>query len=132
MVGTETVKSLQSGCVCQAGKYGPFCNWNEPTDEAQKLCENGIYNSQNYLTGCECRIDGKVTPYHGWYCEIHNRRLCTDGKFFDVTEMSDKVGKCPTGLSGNKCCKNCGEIIKNCGLCKQDSENQCKLLNVLL
>lgn len=127
MVGTETVKSLQSGCACKVGNFGPFCDWDEPTEDAKKLCKNGVYNANNYLTGCDCKTaEGHVTPFHGWYCEVHNRNLCAEGEFYDVTNMSNEVGKC---TRFEKCCKNCGEIIKNCALCKQDEDTQCKLSN---
>ena len=111
-VGAKTVETLFSVCKCKSN-YGPFCTWSEaPTN----LCENGKLNVENYLSGCECRnSDGVLLPYHGWYCEIHNRVLCEDDeKFYDASKMK-KVGD-----SSSRVCKPCEEIIKNCGECEQE------------
>ena len=74
-----------------------------------------------FLSGCECKnSDDEFTPYHGWYCEVHNRVLCADEenpdeeKFYDASKM-EKVGD-----SSWKVCKKCEEIIRNCGECEQN------------
>lgn len=130
-VGTETLEDLAFGCNCKGlDKYGPYCNWDEPQAGERDFCGFGKYNISNFLSGCECRdkLTNEPVPYHGWYCDIHNRALCDKskstqfhGKFYDVTTMKDKVGDCCSSV-----CKDCDKIIKNCGECKQDEENNCK------
>ena len=69
-----------------------------------QLQRYGRYNIENFLSACECRDKtmNEAIPYHGWYCDIHNRLLCDKskasfyhGQFYDVNPMnSDKVADC--------------------------------------
>ena len=126
-VGSQTVEYLETGCNCEAGSYGPFCSWPEPNKNDDNFCVNGRYNSDNFLSGCECRNDDNTaTPYHGWYCEVHNRALCNKniykGRFYDVKAMDKNiVGDCCASV-----CKTCGEARPNCAECQQDDDTQCK------
>lgn len=113
-VGSRTVESFYSVCRCN-GNFGPLCTWSEAPKN--NLCENGAgLNEANYLSGCECKnSNDEFIPYHGWYCEIHNRILCEDEeKFYDASKMR-KVGD-----SSSRVCKRCEEIIKNCDECEQN------------
>ena len=124
-VGKTTVKNLKAGCNCERDSYGPFCTtgWNAPAaenSEGEKYCENGTHNPENFLTGCDCRNDLGVIPFHGWYCEHHNSILCSEERPFyysrsSLSEVGESTGKC----------KSCTSVISGCTQCKQDDSTQC-------
>ena len=127
-VGGQTVQNLLSGCYCENEKYGPFCSWSVPNYDDENVCNHGRRNNTNFLSGCECRNnDGKAIAYHGWYCETHNKALCTGylykDKFYDVNSMNpDKVGDCC-----DKVCRSCDQIFgEKCAECQQDKDTNCE------
>ena len=131
MIGKDPVDSLNHACNCQnMQKYGPYCDWNEPDEKERDFCGPGKYNIENFLSGCECRdsLTNEAVPYHGWYCEVHNKLLCDNSKFYkgtfyDVRAMDkSKVADCCAP------CKSCSTVIPNCDQCKQDIDTNCKSL----
>ena len=124
-VGETTVQTLGAGCNCPSGTYGPFCqDWGQPPQQnlqGENFCVNGLHNTENYLTGCDCRNDdGEIIPFHGWYCEHHNSILCSGKKpFFYSRGPLEAVGE--TGK-----CKSCTTIIPGCSDCIQDDSTNCK------
>ena len=128
-VGKATVNALGYGCNCKnIGKYGPYCSWNEPDESERNFCGFGKYNIGNFVSGCECRdsVTNAAVPYHGWYCDVHNKLLCDNSKFnkgfYDVNVMDTKmVADFPDP------CRQCSDIIPNCAECQQDGETECKI-----
>ena len=122
-VGKEPAGLLTSSCKCEADQYGPHCK-SQPQKEDLGLCGMGTYNKANYLTACDCRNStGHVVPYHGWYCEVHNKLLCSKlNPFYDASAMDDTVGD----NSNQKACKKCEKFIENCAECVQDENTKCK------
>ena len=125
-VGSFTVDTLSTSCKCSENQYGPFCK-SKPQESDLGLCGKGRYKKENYLTGCECRDeDGNVVPFHGWYCEFHNKLLCKENyPFYDVTKMDDVVGNKVIQSACNKCDK----ILENCAECLQDETTNCNFFS---
>ena len=122
-VGSSTTDTLATSCKCLENQFGPFCD-SIPQEKDLGLCGKGRYNKKNYLTGCECRDeDDYVVPYHGWYCEFHNKLLCKDkNPFYDAYAMGDTVGEKTPQLI----CKTCTKFFPNCEECLQDETTSCK------
>ena len=132
-VGKDTVDSLEYGCKCKdTGKYGPYCSWDEPDDSARNFCGYGRYNIGNYVSGCECRdASNAAVPYHGWYCDIHNKLLCDNSKFYKNTFYDVNFMDTSKVAHVYEPCRSCDAFMENCGECQQDKETECKWIYMM-
>ena len=99
-----------------SGSYGWDCK-SKDEDSIKSDCGNfGITDIKNAVTGCQCKVNGVVTEYHGWYCDIPNYVICEAEEFY-VHKITNKVGDLDN-------CKDCkGATFRNCAKCEQKREN---------
>ena len=117
MVGEKTFDNQLSGCVCPDSKFGILCDSDSAINSDGAECKNGIYNSKNTISGCSCTDEfEKPTPYHGWYCDVPNFKLCNSDQFY-VHEKTTIVGDTSKG------CKPCHQATNiYCQTCIQKNE----------
>ena len=119
LVGEPTYQNQLSQCLCQSSwndqdkpfTYGIDCDSSNPVDPGD-TCIHGVPNAKNTISGCACtNSDGEPTPYHGWFCDVPNWKLCVDGQFYthaNTNSVADVNRGCKScGLSTNQYCKTC-------------------------
>ena len=117
MVGEKTFENQLSGCVCPDLKYGLLCDSDSAINSDEAECINGIHSSKNTISGCSCTDEsGKPTPYHGWYCDVPNFKLCRSGQFY----VHDKTKTVADTSNGCKPCSQATNIY--CETCIQENE----------
>ena len=116
LIGEKTFGNQLSACVCPSSKYGILCDQDSAINSDGAECINGVHDSTNTISGCSC-TDGSEnpTPYHGWYCDVPNFKLCGSDQFYVhertkiVADISNGCGSCARAT--NVYCQTC--IQKN-------------------
>ena len=115
MVGEKTFENQLSGCVCGEFKYGLVCDLDDAINSDGVECINGVHDPQNKISGCACTDEsGKPTPFHGWYCDVPNFKLCNSDQFYvheKTKTVADTFNGCSScGLATNMYCKTCIQL----------------------
>ena len=117
MIGEETYVNQNSGCVCPDSKYGIVCDSDAPINSDGAECKNGVHDPKNTISGCACTDElGNPTPYHGWYCDVPNFKLCSSDQFY----VHDRTTAVADTFNG---CSSCARATNfNCKTCSQKNE----------
>ena len=133
MVGLPTYQNQISQCVCQSSwdesnkpfKYGIDCKSGDPINVDGFECIHGRHDPKNTISGCSCTdLNGFPTPFHGWFCDVPNYKLCGDNKYYRHSKAESVADTFHT-------CKSCGFWTNHyCKTCIQDETgNSSTILN---
>ena len=113
-IGKPALLSQINVCYCDKLNQGAKCEIDNSVEIPYTCGDFGTVNKANPVSGCECKIDGFATPYHGWYCNVPNTVICPDNKFYihNETEKVADEDLCFT-------CTKATELSLRCGKCEQ-------------
>lgn len=125
LIGENTFENQLSACVCSNSKYGILCDQDSAINSDGTECINGVHNSTNTISGCACTDESEnPTPYHGWYCDVPNFKLCASDQFY-VHERTKVVADIANG------CGSCARSTNfNCQKCIQINEKGTKIVRL--